>query len=389
MILSFFRKTFERLGSYIGAIGGLLGIGGGVSGTGQNITNPTTAPQLQTGYNNAQNAQTSQQALLQALQAQNGIQNQNQVYGQLQGVANGTGPNPAQAMLNQATGQNVQNQAALAASQRGAGANAGLIARQAAQAGANAQQNAAGQAATLQANQSLNALGQAGNLATNQVGNQIGATTANTQAAQSEQGLLNNANAGTNSVYGGLANTTLQGQQGVVGGLLGGAGTALGLGHAQGGEIESFADGGAATSQPQSTAGAFLSGWAGNNAGQSANKGPMTGSQAIQQGMTQFGKGIGQAFSNNDNSGGNWTDEAAIDSAALAKGGSVGSKLKSGGGVPGKPKVPGNSYVNDTVSAKLSPGEVVIPNSVMQSKDPVRGAAMFVQQVMAKKRMGK
>jgi len=67
---------------------------------------------------------------------------------------------------------------------------------------------------------------------------------------------------------------------------------------------------------------------------------------------------------------------------------SVGSKLKQGGHVPGKPKVPGpvDSYANDTVSAKLSPGEIVLPRSVTQSKDPVSESAKFVAAVIAKKR---
>ena len=67
----------------------------------------------------------------------------------------------------------------------------------------------------------------------------------------------------------------------------------------------------------------------------------------------------------------------------------VGAKMKKGGHVPGKPKVKGNSYANDTVKALLSPGEVVIPNSVMQSDDPVNNAAKFVAHVLAKKRMRK
>ena len=33
---------------------------------------------------------------------------------------------------------------------------------------------------------------------------------------------------------------------------------------------------------------------------------------------------------------------------------------------------------NDTVSAKLSPGEVVLPKSVMESSNPVKAAAQFV-----------
>ena len=46
----------------------------------------------------------------------------------------------------------------------------------------------------------------------------------------------------------------------------------------------------------------------------------------------------------------------------------------------------GNSYANDKVPALLSEGEVVIPRNVMQSKDPARGAAQFVAQVMAKRK---
>jgi hypothetical protein len=68
-----------------------------------------------------------------------------------------------------------------------------------------------------------------------------------------------------------------------------------------------------------------------------------------------------------------------------AKGGNVGDQLKFGGHVPGKAKVKGNSYKNDNVKALLSPGEIVIPRSVTQGKDPIRGAAEFVRAVMAKK----
>lgn len=57
---------------------------------------------------------------------------------------------------------------------------------------------------------------------------------------------------------------------------------------------------------------------------------------------------------------------------------------KQGGHVPGTPKVPGNDPVNDTEHALLSPGEVVVPNSVMQSRDPAENAARFVASVLAK-----
>jgi len=59
--------------------------------------------------------------------------------------------------------------------------------------------------------------------------------------------------------------------------------------------------------------------------------------------------------------------------------------MQSGGSVPGQASVKGNSYDNDTVPAILSPGEVVIPRDVMQSKDPAQEAAKFVAAILAKK----
>ncbi len=41
--------------------------------------------------------------------------------------------------------------------------------------------------------------------------------------------------------------------------------------------------------------------------------------------------------------------------------------MKSGGPVPGQAQVPGDSPKNDTVNAKLSPGEVVLPRTMVQS----------------------
>lgn len=245
----------------MGAIGGLLGISGGAAGTGfaapqaANITNPTDATQISNSYTGTQSALQQQQSLLNALQGQNGIQNQSNVYNQLQGVANGTGPNPAQAQLAQATGANTANQAALMAGQRGSGANAGLIARQAAQQGGANQQNAAGQAATLQANQSLNALGQLQNTASNQVANQIAGTGAVTGAQTGEQQSLLNAQqgfnssqvtnqAGVNSANAALAQTSMQGQQALIGGLTNAAGpAALVAAAAQGGMVKKYATG--------------------------------------------------------------------------------------------------------------------------------------------------
>ena len=49
-----------------------------------------------------------------------------------------------------------------------------------------------------------------------------------------------------------------------------------------------------------------------------------------------------------------------------------------GGKVPGKALVKGDSPKNDVVKTLLSPGEMVIPRSVMESKDPVAAGAKFI-----------
>lgn len=69
---------------------------------------------------------------------------------------------------------------------------------------------------------------------------------------------------------------------------------------------------------------------------------------------------------------------------AVAKG--KADPLKVGERIPGTPKVAGNSYANDTVPKKLDAGGVVIPNSIMQSSDPAHNAYKFVQAVMAQQR---
>lgn len=230
----------------------MLGLSGGAGGTGfgspesAQIDKPATVAQANEQYKNAQDAMLQQQQFLQAVQAQNGLGNQTQVFNQLQGVTNGTGPNPAQAQLANATGANVANQTAMMAGQRGSNANVGLIARQAAMQGANTQQQAAGQSAAMQAQQSLNALNSMGSMANTQAAQQAQATQANTSAAQGEQSnILNSINgqntAGVNmqgninSANTSMANTRM-GQQGqLMGNIMGGVGSVLGL--AEGGVI--------------------------------------------------------------------------------------------------------------------------------------------------------
>jgi hypothetical protein len=56
-----------------------------------------------------------------------------------------------------------------------------------------------------------------------------------------------------------------------------------------------------------------------------------------------------------------------------------------GGYVPGKAQHSGDTLKNDTVPAMLSPGEVVIPRSIVQGKDAPKKAAAFVAAVLARK----
>ena len=226
----------------MGGLSSMLGLSGGLNGSGQNVTNPYNTQDASTATQSSQQALQQQQAFLQATQAQNGLGNQTSVYNQMQGVANGTGPNPAQAALAQSTGANVANQAALMAGQRGSSANVGLMGRQAAMQGANIQQQAAGQGATMQANQSLNALNNMGSIANTQAAQQAAATTANSSATQGEQGQVLGAIANQNTAASGLAGKSMDQQAALMGSVAGGAGAAIGL--AQGGKIPRFDDGG-------------------------------------------------------------------------------------------------------------------------------------------------
>lgn len=502
-------QSYTGLGSLLSSLQGIpsslggqtIGSAGGAGGTGfaaptsANIMSGTSAGQLGTAYAGAGNSLQSQQNLLAALQAQGSLGAQSNILGQQQALANqlgsyngsanlnaamsnqaavagqqqalanqyaniglGQGPNPAQAMLNQTTGQNVANQAALMAGQRGANANVGLLARQAAQQGANTQQQAVGQGATMQAQQSLAALqneaGQQQALgATNQniagiaeqqtaqtqaqqqaaaaqantlAGQQVGQTNTAAQAQQAEQQILQNAlaaqnqqnvaqqsNINTGNVT--LANTAMQGQQKVTGGLLNAAGAAAGLtsggsslvgAGAEGGEVKKFADGGDTSDTIPTTPESSIS--------SPPSPAPAPILQApmapgfIQGPQSSFGQFLVQNKQNQNtvtptaepssttqskSSGANPAAQAALMAAMMAKGGKA-HNLTDGGNVSAEsPKEKavksGNSYDNDKIPAYLSEGEVVIPRSVMQGKDPARGAAEFVAKVMAKKRMGK
>ena len=447
------------------------------------ISSPVTQDQINTSQGGVTNSLASQQALINALAQQNNFVNQSDVYGgmnayqqsltnagglakqqvagqglqdvygrqaatadTLGNISKGIGPNPAMAALNQRTGENVANQAALMAGQRGAGANVGMMARQAAQQGGNLQQQAVGQGATMQAQQSLNALGQIGgqqsamgatqtalgNIGTTQVGagqTALGARAgqANTMAAgeigatqQAVQGNIQNVGqqlgaagnfnqaktagqASVNAANSALAQQGLKNKGDLLGGLLNGAGAAAMTYY--GGPAGAAAAAPMAADSLNQISNVTNSGNQVNPIGAAPPTTMMAAeggevdplvSQAAPtptSGMSSWGtfmKNLSSPPSNNSSlqQGASKGVQGLL--SALGPKMAQGGLAAQGGGVSaGSPAqaatVQGNSYSNDKIPAVLSEGEVVIPRSIMLGKDPVRGAADFVAKILAKK----
>jgi hypothetical protein len=320
----------------------------------------------QTGYNAASaagnNGTIDRQDFTQPIatansNVQNNIANQNSFAQALQTQMNGGGPNLANSLLSNATGQNVSNQAALMASQRGTGSNAGLIARQAAQAGAATQQAAAGQASVNRQNQQLGA--ESGLASTyGQIGNEAGQNLSTQQQAQANQnytvvGATNSANA-TNA---GIAVGNTQNQMAALQGIGQAAVGAL----AEGGSIDE--DGVHSSKDYSSELPEHLRGV----------------SEIYHKHMShKFAKGgkVKALVS----PGEKILEPKDVKKFAEGKG----SPMELGKTVPGKPKVPGpiNSYANDTVPKNLKVNSVVVPRSETQSKNPDKNSAKFVRAVI-------
>lgn len=402
--------TPSRTTGVLGGLNDFLGTQNNFQAGGANIQAGTNVNQLNNAYTGAADAIGLQKNFANAAAGQNGFGNLQSAYDQNQNIANGVGPNPAQAMLNAETGRNVANQAALMASVRGASTNPALIARLAAEQGANTQQNSVGQGASLEANQRLNAVNNLGNIAQNQV-NSTGQALNNYGAGvQNEQNILQNANSATNNAAVGmqsnLNNVNAQVSQGnqqsgnhLLGGTLNGVASAVGLGSlfAKGGEVQP--NQGTANYMPPQVLG-----------------GPNIGYQApsidtFQQGQ-KFATKTPAPYEAQTAVQGEGSMGARP--VAMARGGRVGPKSRTGmllagrpqgqnmaqlqpmappqmaavgGRVPGKPVVGGrvNTQKNDRIPALLSAEEIVLPRSVTKSKDPAGNAAKFVAALLAKK----
>lgn len=273
---------------------------------------------------------------------------QNALANQLNSQALGQGgPNPALSQLAQTTGQNIANQGALMASQRGIGSNPALAARQIGQQGSAIQQQAANQAATLAAQQQLASQQLAGGLYGQMLGQTSGALNAQAQNALANQGQFLQAQQAANSTNAQTAQQNAKTSGGLLGGLLGGIGSAFA--GPLGGLVGKALGGG------------------GGGAGFNMSDVPSAAPLSQQIGAFAFADG-GQVPNGPQSSVGQF----------------IASNYKAGGRVPGQAKVSGNSEKNDTVPALLSPKEIVLPRSVTMAPDASEKAKKFVEAILSR-----
>lgn len=276
----------------------------------------------------------------------------NQLAQMLQAQAAGNGPNLANQNLQNFTGQNVANQAALMAGQRGASANPALIARQAAMQGAGIQQQAAGQAASnvlaqqLAAQQQLGGVyGTQGSLANQNYATTSGAVNSANQIG-SEQSL---GNAKTNS--------------GILGGVANAVGSVTGL-FAAGGEIDKTESLRAKLPSSHSRIPQHLQHIASIRYPHLAHGGKVPI-------LVSPGERILEPS----------------DAEKVAK--READPIKSSKPIPGKAKYKGDNYANDTVPKEAKAGSVVLPRSVTEHPDAPRLAYDFVSRIKAGHHRGK
>lgn len=318
---------------------------------------------------------------------------QQQLASLLMGQANGTsGPNPAQIQFQQNANQIAQQTATSNANNRAL--NPAAAARLSQNAAVNSGQNAAATAAAQQAQQQL---------ASQQL---LGTTLAQAiQGQNTASGIQAGIGAGNQQQTGNL-----------VGGIFNAAGSALGLaGKAKGGVVKPLAFGGALDDSQMVNGGASGSSFS-DPSGESIQtpsqapqkRAPFTGFSGMEnanpvsalEGMMALGRyksggkvsfrnpfvelhekiSNHKAFSHGGKvptmvSPGELYVKPAQAKAVADRGAnpmSVGEKI------PGKASVRGDSYKNDTVRKNLDEGGVVVPRSVMESKNPEKAAAKFI-----------
>lgn len=314
----------------------------------------------------------------------------------LTAAMNGKGPSLAQQQLQQGTQQNINQGASQIASIKGL--NPALAAKMIADNTANANNALSGQAAQLRNQEQLQARGQLGSELNNQRGQDI---------AQGSS--LNNENIqntlGAARINSGIAAQNTQTNAGIAGGLLGAGGSAinsLGGMMSNGGVVEphhvalakavlALAGGGMIPSPVSAIPEVGAESGATNPVLADANS--LADTDEASQGETAIteapveksaipddtAKQSAKMVHSSGNSSGNdsGADPGSSYGAGFSLGKGIGNSVnsafkmlaaKSGGKVPGKANVSGDSKENDVVPTLLSPGEIVVPRS--KAKDP-------------------
>lgn len=281
-----------------------------------------------------------------------GLTAQENLLPKLEAMAAGKGPSVVENLLNQYAGDIGTQQAAAAASQRGASQNVGLVGRQAARGAADIYQRAASEMATARTREQMAAIEQLRQLAQQQAQQYQTGTQAYGQTALEAQRSGLQAQAQQEAQRTAMAQQQMQQQGGLLGGLLGGTATVLSSGLLKGSPAAAAPVGGMST---------------GANIRRSV---PMSYAD-------------GGVVDQNDQRP---PEEKEMDIVSMLLE-SQPKAMAHGAKVPGKAQVDGDSYKNDTVPALLSPGEIVVPRSA--ARDPEKAAAFAKSVSMRSKRRKK
>lgn len=305
-------------------------------------------------------------AVNEAYQAQAGAKDTNS---QLQNIAT-NGSQLANATLQGATNQNIANSTGIIASAKGI--NPAMAAREAGYNNGNIQQTSANDAAKLQASTQMGALGQIGS-------NQL-----------QQEGYSLNQQLGQNNTIAGLTTSANAAGAATAGQVAAGIGTAAAALAADGG-MASNGVAGPQVNAPQQDPNSFAPA-ANYISSLKSQSEPHSQAVKMMQGQGVSPQSLQSSFANGGKANKKIPAMVSPGEVYLKPGqakqvakGKV-DPIKAGEKIPGKPKVPGNSYANDVVPKKLDAGGVVIPNSVMQSSDPAHNAYRFVQAVIAQNR---
>lgn len=322
---------------------------------------PNLPYQLQNAWDNSQVTGANQRMMSQDLQ------------NQAMGIG---GPAPEQTMLNQQTGINTANQAALMAGQRGASSNPALMAKMIAQQGAMNQQGAVGQGATMAQQRMMGAQNQRMQLEQAQAQNYLQSQNIMQGAVASQNRDITSGVLGAEGIQNAqnMQNNNMQNQ--LMGGLLSGI--------AAGGTYAAFAAANKGGKVPRSK-GYDLGGIvrydaAGDPSGPSqpsdSGTNPLSSIMGGVQGAANL-KGLMGSGGGGGSSNGQFSDTSSY--AATA------DQFDGGGKIPGKSEVSGNSPTNDKVPALLSPGEVVIDKETLNDKGAIGKAARMVADHIAQR----